>query len=190
MSNAVSESKSTGDLVRPQQEKSMPGISVTTLPGGARALELVGNSSSNVYQSLGGSEVHAFNLQLLKRVMSCTKTASDEELLSVAESTAASLEAFKPTDEIEGMMAAQAIALHHSSMECFRRAMLPGQLAEVASKLRKDGANTARAMTEMIDALDRKRGKGPQVVRVERVTVHEGGQAIVGNVQHGGGAVR
>ena len=40
-------------------------------------------------------------------------------------------------------------------------------------------------MTDMLDALDRKRGKGPQVVRVERVVVHEGGQAIVGNVQAG-----
>jgi hypothetical protein len=38
-------------------------------------------------------------------------------------------------------------------------------------------------MTDMLEALDRKRGKGPQVVRVERVVVHEGGQAIVGNVQ-------
>jgi hypothetical protein len=35
----------------------------------------------------------------------------------------------------------------------------------------------------MLEALDRKRGKGPQIVRVERVVVHEGGQAIVGNVQ-------
>ena len=43
----------------------------------------------------------------------------------------------------------------------------------------------ARAMTDMLDALDRKRGKGPQVVRVERVVVHEGGQAIVGNVRSG-----
>jgi hypothetical protein len=40
-------------------------------------------------------------------------------------------------------------------------------------------------MTDMLEALDRKRGKGPQVVRVERVVVHEGGQAIVGNVQAG-----
>jgi len=32
-----------------------------------------------------------------------------------------------------------------------------------------------RAMTDMVDALDRKCGKGPQVVRVERVVVHEGG---------------
>jgi hypothetical protein len=37
-----------------------------------------------------------------------------------------------------------------------------------------------------LSALDRKRGKGgQQVVRVERVVVHEGGQAIVGNVKGG-----
>ena len=61
----------------------------------------------------------------------------------------------------------------------------PRPSIDAASKLRKDGANLARAMTDMLDALDRKRGKGPQVVRVERVVVHEGGQAIVGNVQPG-----
>jgi hypothetical protein len=73
--------------------------------------------------------------------------------------------------------------MHHMALECFRRAMLPDQHPDVASKLRKDGANLARGMTDMLDALDRRRGKGPQVVRVERVVVHEGGRAIVGNVQ-------
>ena len=34
--------------------------------------------------------------------------------------------------------------------------------------------------------MKRYRSKGQQVVRVERVTVQEGGQAIVGHVQHGG----
>ena len=43
-------------------------------------------------------------------------------------------------------------------------------------------------MTDMLDVLDRKRGKGPQVVRVERVVVHEGGQAVVGNVKAGDAA--
>ena len=95
----------------------------------------------------------------------------------------AALRAFKPTDEIEGMLAAQTMAMHFGAMECFRRAMVHDQHPEVASKLRKDGANLARGMTDMLDALDRKRGKGPQVVRVERVVVHEGGQAFVGNVQ-------
>jgi hypothetical protein len=81
------------------------------------------------------------------------------------------------------MIAAQAVAMHHAAMECFRRALIPGQHPDAASKLRKDGANLARAVTDMIEALDHKRGKGPQVVRVERVVVHEGGQAVVGNVQ-------
>ena len=58
-------------------------------------------------------------------------------------------------------MAAQAMAMHHASMECSRRAMLPDQPFEAACKLRKDAANMARAMTDMLDALDRKRGKGP-----------------------------
>jgi hypothetical protein len=40
----------------------------------------------------------------------------------------------------------------------------------------------ARGMSDMLEALDRKRGKRPQVVRVERVVVHDGGQAVVGNV--------
>ena len=83
------------------------------------------------------------------------------------------------------MLAAQAVALHFGAMECLRRAMIPEQPFEIASKLRKDGANLARGMTDMLDALDRKRGKGPQVVRVERVVVHEGGQAIVGAIAAG-----
>lgn len=84
------------------------------------------------------------------------------------------------------MLAAQATAMHLSAMECFRRSIIPEQPAEIASKLRRDGANLSRGMTDMLDALDRKRGRGPQVVRVERVVVHEGGQAVVGNVTAGG----
>jgi hypothetical protein len=59
--------------------------------------------------------------------------------------------------------------------------------------LRRDAANLSRAMVDMAEAIDRRRGKGPQVVRVERVVVNEGGQAIVGSVtpaavgQRGGG---
>ena len=34
-------------------------------------------------------------------------------------------------------------------------------------------------MIEMCEALDRRRGKGPQTIRVERVVVQDGGQAVV-----------
>jgi hypothetical protein len=48
-----------------------------------------------------------------------------------------------------------------------------------------------RSYAALFEALDRHRGKGqPQVVRVERVTVEAGGQAIVGAVSQGGGGGR
>ena len=41
-----------------------------------------------------------------------------------------------------------------------------------------------------VEALKRYRSKGEQKVVVEHVTVNEGGQAIVGNVETGGGGSR
>jgi hypothetical protein len=132
---------------------------------------------------VGGSEWPAFNRVLLETTLAIIPTTNAEAASNRLAAAAAALTGFKPTDELEGMIAGQAVALHVGSMECLRRAILPGQDPNIASKLRRDGANLARAMTDMLEALDRKRGKGPQVVRVERVVVHEGGQAIVGNVQ-------
>ena len=67
--------------------------------------------------------------------------------------------------------------------------MIPEQPFEVAQGFRKAAANASRTFIELLAALDRRRGKGgQQVVRVEHVHVHRGGQAIVGNVQGGGTA--
>ena len=44
----------------------------------------------------------------------------------------------------------------------------------------------ARTFVAQVEALVRCRGGGRQTVRVEHVTVNEGGQAIVGNVTSGG----
>jgi hypothetical protein len=41
-----------------------------------------------------------------------------------------------------------------------------------------------------VEALKRYRSAGEQTVRVEHVTVNEGGQAIVGNVAHGGARIK
>ena len=47
--------------------------------------------------------------------------------------------------------------------------------------------SSSRTYATLLEALDKHRGKGQQVVRVERVTVKAGGQAIVGSVAHPGG---
>ena len=44
----------------------------------------------------------------------------------------------------------------------------------------------SRTYLAQVDALKKYRAKAPQTVRVERVTVEDGGQAIVGDVTRGG----
>ena len=133
-------------------------------------------------KEVGGSGVFVWDLAMIDRVAMTSQTFMVDGEDYTKKMAAIALRSFKPTDAVEGMIAAQAVALHHASLECSRRAMLPQQSADVASKLRRDAANSARAMIDMCEALDRRRGKGPQVVRVERVVVNEGGQAVVGNV--------
>jgi hypothetical protein len=166
--------------------KHRPNVSTVPTPAGT-GVEIGG--SLNQFWQMGGSKVDDFNNIILRETLStvwCPNTEHDNHSKRVA-TVAAALAAFEPKDEIEGMLAAQAVALHFGAMECLRRAMIKEQPFEIATKLRKDGANLARGMTDMLEALDRKRGKGPQVMRVERVVVHEGGQAIVGAVAAGAG---
>jgi hypothetical protein len=144
---------------------------------------------ANPFRDMGGSQDPDFNHVILRETLATIwvpSTENDGPTLRTRAGMAA-LRAFKPTDEIEGMLAAQAVALHVGAMECFRRSMFPDQPGEFQTKLRKDGANLARGMADMVDALDRKRGKRPQVVRVERVVVQDGGRAIVGAVAAGAG---
>jgi len=92
----------------------------------------------------------------------------------------------EPRDEVEALLAAQMAATHQASMMMARR------LNHVTNIPQQDAAERAfnklaRTYTTQMDALKRYRAKAQQTVRVERVTVNEGGQAIVGSVSHEGG---
>lgn len=91
----------------------------------------------------------------------------------------------KPRDEAEAMLAAQMAAVHNASMTFARR------LAHVTTIQQQDSAERAfnklcRTYAAQLEALKRYRTGGQQHVTVKHVTVNEGGQAIVGNVSHGG----
>jgi hypothetical protein len=91
-----------------------------------------------------------------------------------------------PADELEGMIAAQLLAAHNASMECYRRAMLAEQTFEGRREALSQANKLSRTYATLLEALNRHRGKGQQKVTVEHVHVHEGGQAIVGNVESRG----
>lgn len=92
------------------------------------------------------------------------------------------VDGIKPKDEIEAMLASQMAAVHLATMTFARR------LAHVENLPQQEGAERAfnklaRTFTTQVEALKRYRSDGQQTVRVERVTVEAGGQAVVGSVR-------
>ena len=104
------------------------------------------------------------------------------------EATIAALRGIAPKDEIEGMMAAQMVSIHNASMECFRRAMNREQSFIGRDANLKHATKLTRSYTALVDSLQKYRGKSvsEQKVTVQHVHVSDGGQAIVGNVDHSG----
>ena len=92
----------------------------------------------------------------------------------------------EPRDETEAMLAAQMAAIHNATMTAARR------LAHVETLPQQDSASNmlnklARTYAAQVEALKKYRSTGEQSIRVQHVTVNDGGQAIVGDVQAGGG---
>lgn len=102
----------------------------------------------------------------------------------------ASMVGLKPQDESEGMLIAQMIGCHNAAMDCLRRAMISEQTFEGRRQNLTFADRLSRTFALHLEALDKHRGKGQQKVTVEHVHVHQGGQAIVGNVQAGVGAAK
>jgi hypothetical protein len=95
------------------------------------------------------------------------------------------IKGIEPRDQVEAMLAAQMAAVHNATMTFARR------LAHVETIQQQDSAERAfnklaRTFAAQVEALKRYRTGGEQKVLVKHVTVHEGGQPIVGAVTHGG----
>jgi hypothetical protein len=141
-------------------------------------------------KQLGGSASDDFNTILANQVVKALWLTYDETGRGQLRSAAmASLVGIGPKDELEGMLAGQLIAAHSAAMECYRRAMMPEQPFEGWREALTQANKLSRTYATLLEALNRHRGKGHQKVTVEHVHVHQGGQAIVGSVETGGGVL-
>jgi hypothetical protein len=94
-----------------------------------------------------------------------------------------------PRDRVEAMLAAQMSVVHLATMTFTRRLACTETLQQQDSA--QNGLNKLmRTFTNQVETLKRYRSSAQQTVKVEHVHVHEGGQAIVGTVQTGGGAAK
>jgi hypothetical protein len=92
------------------------------------------------------------------------------------------IHALEPRDAAETMLCCQMALTHAQTMDCHRRARMPGQTFEGRDINLRHAERFTRIYAQQLDALNKHRGKGQQKVTVEHVTVNEGGQAVVGSV--------
>ena len=90
-----------------------------------------------------------------------------------------------PRDPVERMLAVQMAATHVATIRAGRWMATSDNLPQVQAHY--TGFNKlARTFAAQVEALRKHRTGGEQRVIVQHVNVADGGQAIVGNVQHGG----
>ena len=87
-----------------------------------------------------------------------------------------------PKDTVEALLATQMAAVHSATMDA------AANLAQAKYVEHRDSAllavnKLARTFAAQVEALKKHRSAGEQTIKVEHVTVNEGGQAIVGIVK-------
>ena len=113
--------------------------------------------------------------------------AREEKKAKVANALIASIIALAPADGAECMLAVQAAVTHQHVMSYLGKAAA-STLVGMAEDRLKMASRLMKIFMLQIQTLSRYRNRGLQIVRVERVVVEAGGQAVVGNVGAGGHA--
>src|SRR5262245_40276468 len=100
------------------------------------------------------------------------------------------VQGISPKDETEALLAVQMAAIHSATIVAARR------LTRTETIPQQDSASNmlnklARTFAAQVEALKKYRSAGEQTIKVQHVTVNDGGQAIVGNVsQERGGRAK
>ena len=141
---------------------------------------------------IGGSMSDDWNNIIANQVVSALwlQNSDAEQVKEQRYAAVDALVGIAPRDELEGMIAAQLVACHNASMECYRRAMIGEQSFEGRRENLSQANKLSRTYAALLDALNGHRGKGLQKVTVEHVHVHSGAQAMVGTVEAPGGGDR
>jgi len=169
-----------------ERKQKAPNVSVE-MTGGTAQLTVGENSDPDerlkLMAALGTYDLNFLNPLLSQIVNSVSKReeAQEESMQFVI----GFIKSIEPQNEIEALLAAQMAAVHVCAMDSSRRYLWADTLQG------KDSAERAmtkltRTFTVQMEALKRHRAKAQQTVRVERVNVETGGQAIVGAVSHEG----
>jgi hypothetical protein len=139
--------------------------------------------AKNAFGTASGAFVEAE----IHRLLNALRTRHSTLPLEVEVNAAiAVIEAMQPRNEIEAMLASQMALAHVATMEMIARLnrLQPHGAPEQVNAVGGTAAKLMRSFSGHVDTLSRLRRPPVQVVRVERVNIEAGGQAIVGPVNH------
>ncbi|TFL15974.1 hypothetical protein [Jannaschia formosa] len=157
-----------------------PRLSMDWDENGTLAIEVNGDWE-RIVDAPGSASLTAALIGQLAALGSPGKTVDAER----TEAALGFVDAMKPRDPAEVLLVSQMAVTHQAVLMLARRLNHVDTLPQQGSAERALN-KTARTFAVQMDTLKRYRSKGQQTVRVERVTVQEGGQAIIGNVETGG----
>ena len=130
-----------------------------------------------------GSTDRDFSKIILSQAVSTLRTAENNE--EKVTFIAAFMHGLKPMDEMEGVIISQMVGTHNLIMEYMRRAILPGQYLEAGNDYSNRAYRLMNIFLKQMEALEKYRGKTiQQKMTVEHVHIHEGGQAVVGQIEN------
>lgn len=173
-----------------QKRRSIKPPKFSTEAGEDNLLIHAGNQSEILHsaalsEALGIVDRDLQDLFLNQLIPTCPNYTKN--VAAAANKALAILHDLSPQNALEGMLAMQMSAVHNMAMEMTARAMIDNQTVDGVDRNVNRVTKLMRTFTAQIDTLEKLRGQRQQKVTVEHVHVHQGGQAIVGNVEHKGG---
>lgn len=121
-------------------------------------------SKSNLPASIDGPDGKlpaSFSQEILRLTAA---TVVDDEMMTDEErhdrwaAAEQALMSFVPSEPVEAMYAAQAVAAHTAAMECLRKAMMHYQTETTRIRLRSNATSLMRSFNAIMRALERHRG--------------------------------
>ncbi len=129
----------------------------------------------------GTSDIDAIRM-FLAQILDTSPHRENESI----ETLLARIRCIGPRDGLEAMLAVQMIGIHTLAIECTRRSLSKDQTPQGREVNLNRVVKLTRIFASQMAALNLHRGKLAQQMVVGNVNVSDGGQAIVGSVNHDG----
>lgn len=94
------------------------------------------------------------------------------------------LAALAPEDHLQAMLAAQMVAVNSAIQVTLYRSMLPEQTTYGKESNMTNATKLQRTFLAQVETYQKLKGRVQQSVEVKHVHIHEGGQAVIGQVTH------